>query len=104
MKETYHLRLEDPPGLAILDVAGPKSVKQLVLTRVNVPKKHRGNGHASTLLKMALEDADQEGITLVLGVVPSDGLDAETLTAWYLRNGFEVMEGNILIRKPKLST
>jgi GNAT superfamily N-acetyltransferase len=59
-----------------------------MISRVNVPAKHRGLGLGTALLKEVLADADAEGIMLELCIEPSDGLDFEELHAWYSRYGF----------------
>jgi hypothetical protein len=61
----------------------------LLLTRINVPREHRGKGHARTLLARILADADCEGVTLWLEVNASDGLSRPQLIAWYERQGFQ---------------
>ena len=71
-----------------------------LLTRINVPREHRGRGLASTLLKRITADADRTATTLYTWVSPSDGLGREALSAWYRRNGFRVMQGLCMTRKP----
>jgi ribosomal protein S18 acetylase RimI-like enzyme len=59
------------------------------ITRINVPAKHREQGHARALLKQMLAKADSEGESLYLWVLPSDGLTRQQLVAWYQRHGFQ---------------
>lgn len=63
------------------------------LNRVNVPAVSRGVGHGSRLLRRVLDDADREGVTLVLNVYPSGSLDYDALVSWYGRNGFDFEPG-----------
>jgi ribosomal protein S18 acetylase RimI-like enzyme len=65
--------------------------KGLLITRINVPKAHRGQGHGTALLKKILEAADEEKINLYLEVSPSDGLNYNQLVSWYRRYGFRPM-------------
>ena len=79
---------------AIADVSPGEHIgfpqpRAYVINRINVPKKHRGNGVASRLLQNILDDADEEGATLHLEINPSDGLTFRQLEAWYKRRGFE---------------
>jgi ribosomal protein S18 acetylase RimI-like enzyme len=74
-----------------------------VISRINVPKKHRGQGRATALLKQIMADADREGVTLYLEVTPSGGLDLDQLTRWYQRHGFRHMQtgSNVMWRPPQ---
>jgi predicted GNAT family acetyltransferase len=72
----------------------------LLLTRINVPKASRGQGHARNLLTRILKDADTERVTLFLEISPSDGLDFFELEAWYMRNGFK-RHGGLYRRLPQ---
>lgn len=71
-----HDTMHTPPG------------KCMLLTRINVPRMHRGNGVARRLMQQVLRDADAERVTIYLHISPSDGLDFEQLEAWYERCGF----------------
>src|SRR5215204_1801378 len=71
-----------------------------IITRVNVPVASRGRGIGTQLLKMILNDADAEGIVLVLEISPSDGLDFDQLEAWYRRHGFVCVNGCYYKRRP----
>lgn len=59
-----------------------------IITRIRVPIKNRGNGYASKLLKQVLTEADKEGTTLRLWILPTGDLTYEQLEAWYKRYGF----------------
>lgn len=72
----------------------------MMLNRINVPRQHRGNGHARDLLNQILTDADKEGVTLCLHISPSDGLDGKQLSEWYKRHGF-INTGGLYKRTPK---
>lgn len=76
-------------------------VKAHLITRINVPEQHRGQGYGRRLLKQACEAADTDGITLFIEAIPYSGspLDTEALTCWYERMGF-AMHGGILRRMP----
>lgn len=49
------------------------------------------------MLEEILRDADQLSTTIYLGVSPSDGLNFEELTAWYMRKGFKFNIGDTLL-------
>ncbi len=61
----------------------------LMISRINVPKAFRSQGHASRLLDTVLADADKEGKRLGLVISPSDGLNFRQLKSWYERRGFK---------------
>ena len=81
-------------GLAVLDLTPMTEDKTTYLiNRINVPNRNdddgvplRGHGHARELLQECLADADAEGITLMLEINPSDGLNYEELSAWCVRS------------------
>ena len=72
----------------------------LMMTRINVPRQHRGQGHGSALLKRVCEEADKDQVTLFLEVLPSGPLDYDQLVAWYERHGFKYHRG-IYRRRPQ---
>lgn len=74
--------------IAILDLC-PFNEDGMLVTRVNVPKSFRGKGHASELLWKCCKEADKEGVTLYLTIMPSDGLTFHQLQRFYERYGFE---------------
>lgn len=81
-----------PDKRAIADVQ-PVIDDVWMITRINVPSVYRGTGVGSTLLRMILEDADAERVTLSLGIVDSGGLSFDDLGAWYRRHGFVDLQG-----------
>ena len=70
-----------------------EQVKTFWVNRVSVPSwRNRRRGIASALMKEMLSDADTEGITLLLVVVPDNSRQALTrrmLESWYTRLGFK---------------
>jgi len=80
---------------------------EYLLTRVNVPDKYRNAGIGSRILDEICKDADENGVTLVLEVVPSGGLTFHDLVRWYERRGFESDErkfGMLMKRLPNASS
>lgn len=76
------------------DVWG-RAGKVFTVNRVSVPPStpsNRGKGVASRLFAEVCTEADHEGITLALVIIPddtqSDSLTREQLEAWYRRLGF----------------
>jgi hypothetical protein len=100
MRHSYYRRLSST-HLAVLDLV-PFFDRGLLLTRINVPKPHRGLGIASLLLNECLTDADALRVTIWLEISPSDGLNYTQLHAWYVRHHF-VDEGKIMVRHPILT-
>ena len=88
----------DPEHNAIADLIRYRDGK--LLTRINVPREHRGRGIASKLLKRITADADRTGTTLYAWVSPSDGLGENALSAWYRRNGFRLEQTRRMTRTP----
>lgn len=89
----------DPATRSIADLCDYYD-QGMLMTRINVPKAHRGQGHARALLARILADADAERVTLFLEISPSDGLNYRELEAWYLRHGFTPYVG-VFVRKPR---
>lgn len=85
MEPTYY----DEDTYAIADLTYIELVEGWMVTRVNVPRQYRGQGHGSRLLRRVTDDADEHGATLVLMPIPSGPLDRKALVAWYRRHGFE---------------
>lgn len=73
----------------------------MMITRINVPRDHRGKGHARKLLGRILADADKDGVALYLHVSASDGLTEQQLDAWYKRHGFVEKNCLWLVREPR---
>lgn len=107
MKSTYMLKVEGDMRPAIADVHRWDRISEIedrpvhMIHRINVPESARGKGHGTTLLKEIIEDADQEGVMLILGPSPSGGLDFDQLVAWYERYGFTwTRSGAMMERMP----
>ncbi len=77
----------------------------MLITRINVPQKHRGKGHGSKLLKKILIDADKYGVVLWLEILESGGLSKLQLIKWYERYGFKEYKGaGFWRREPSVSS
>jgi len=101
MKTCYTLRI-DPTNIAIADLVKPGELtRDWTITRINVPRGHRGRGIGRALLREILAQADYEGVRLQLEVAPSDGLNYEQLVAWYDRYGFRFNGYGYMTRKPQ---
>lgn len=112
MKTSYCIKLGGH-WIAIADVSpvheghhrqiGIPEVPACWLNRINVPPKFRGQGCGSNLLSRVLQDADAEGILMVLMINPYGDMTYEQLKDWYERNGFETIDEGIdlLIRYPQ---
>jgi predicted N-acetyltransferase YhbS len=97
MKNLYFIKLS--PIIAVLDCCAYED--GYMIHRINVPIKHRGNGHGSELLQRALTDADNEGVRLYLGIIPSGDMGYDDLERWYGRNGFvPISDDGMYIREP----
>lgn len=92
----------DKPSRAILDCCSypARGDHARVITRINVPVASRGKGLGSKLLDEVCRDADAEGVTLYLEVLPSGGLTLRQLTTWYERNGFSKTGTGRVYRRP----
>ena len=87
---------------SIVDLVAPGELTgDWTITRINVPKLHRGQGWGTSMLLRVLRDADEDQVALQLEVNPSDGLDDEALRAWYRRHGFRDMQSGYLRRAPR---
>lgn len=72
-----------------------------MITRISVPKESRGKGIASLVLREMVQDADREGVVLILEPFPTGGLDYSQLISWYQRYGFRKVPGRrIMVRLP----
>jgi ribosomal protein S18 acetylase RimI-like enzyme len=85
-RETRSIADLIPPGDILVAPGDP--FQGWTISRINVPKEHRGKGLGSAMLKRILADADEEGIDLYLVVYATGALDDEQLTEWYERYGF----------------
>jgi|SRR6185436_8843973 len=86
---TIGIKLENPMGLAVLDYDDHYDSRSWYITRINVPRAHRGKGLGSQLLDELLAMADEAKKNVWLEIQPSDGLNYNELEAWYLRHGFK---------------
>lgn len=86
---TIAIKLENPVGLAVLDYTEYYAPNAWYITRINVPRAHRGKGYGTQLLDIFLAMADERKITVWLEIQPSDGLNYDELEAWYLRHAFK---------------
>lgn len=86
-------------NLASIDIfdAGERTV----VTRIKVPAAYRNQGHARSMMKELLDQADAEKVTLLLSIEPGDGLNLDELAAWYVRCGFKLIDENVYERKPQ---
>lgn len=76
------------------------------ITRINVPQhpvNHRRQGYGQKLLDMILDDADEEGLVLMVEPSPSDGPNYEQLVVWYRKNGFAMTSIGYMLRLPGAS-
>lgn len=91
---------------AIADLVKPGELAPgWTITRISVPKHHRGNGHGTELLRAICTDADAERVALWLNVVSSGPLDRDALVAWYGRYGFRLnRESGYLVRAPRATS
>lgn len=64
----------------------------LVLCRIETEAQHRGQGHATRLLKLLTGICDRHNVTLLgqASAYENSGLTQERLLAWYERHDFEV--------------
>lgn len=80
--------------------AGTREVSHL-----HVPAEHRRKHLGTALMNLICQEADANGITLLLTVRPSDedGLDEDQLIDWYIRFGFMLLQdtplGQMMVRK-----
>lgn len=100
MKECYF----DLETRVIADLIPPReegSIRPWLISRINVPHCHRGQGLGTKILSEILTDADAEGVWLELWPSPSGPLDYQSLVAWYTRHGFEELGNKVMLRKPQ---
>ena len=76
-------------------VAGDGGTSHANIEEVYVQPAHRRRGIGGRLLSRVTADADREGVTLYLDIVPGDGMDADQLRAWYGRHGFVSRPGHM---------
>jgi ribosomal protein S18 acetylase RimI-like enzyme len=78
---------------ATLMHTGPKTS---ILTGIEVAYSLRGLGYGTKLLLKVIDDADKEGVTLLLSVTSDDSphsLSNDELQKWYGDYGFYEIEG-----------
>lgn len=102
MKTTYIIRDPDQGffAAAIADTVSTNKPDHVIITRINVMEKWRGQGYGTKILLQLLKDADEQGITLVLEPIESGGLSQAQLQKWYERHDFVWSDWH-MIRKPK---
>lgn len=75
-----------------------------LITRINVPAAHRGQGWGRQLLADILHDADLEQVILCVEPLASGGsaggLGQCSLEAWYTRHGFRRVANHFWMRHP----
>lgn len=71
-----------------------------IVTRINVPTKHRDKGIGSLLLHQICDEADKHRETLFLEILPSGRLGYNDLKEWYLRYGFREVTSGFFRRRP----
>lgn len=71
------------------------------LTDIAVPPRLQGQGYGRTLMRMALDWADENSIDLCITIAPAGAMDYDDLEAWYRRCGFEYDDRGIMRRKAR---
>lgn len=87
----------------------PEDPKTFRLNRISVPpfssegQPQRGKGLAREIMALLLADADRDGITIELFIVPSGDMSYRQLMHWYERLGFRVHPDfkHLWVRQPK---
>lgn len=107
MRTCYSCTQEDAPtALAVLDVSDgiDRYYEQelgflgYLIYLLNVPPKIRGRGIAKSLLQQVCQDADKDGIQLMLEFSPYPGTDPVRLHELYARFGFKEARTGLLLR------
>lgn len=77
----------------------------LYIGKIQVPKEHRYSGVGSRLLNKVTDEADKEGITLVLYPRPDDDckFNKAQLVRWYKRHDFRMTDTGFMVRTPKIT-
>jgi GNAT superfamily N-acetyltransferase len=106
-KISQFIPLTEPLSCAVLDACpfgftDATKPDGVLITRINVPRLHRGKGYGRTMLKAACDVADLTGTTLYIEAWSYDNcpMTQAEISDWYQRNGF-VEFGGILRRVPK---
>lgn len=120
MKDTYFLK-DDKGQISVLayltpDFTNLNEQQRFVLNRIEVARgTEKGQGWGTKLLTQLCQEADQEGVELLLGVSPDDYGYFRRLVGWYERFGFAAAQlyrkqeqvtptYNLMLRTPKRST
>lgn len=93
--------LDEPRGLATIDVTRYEDSNTWMVTRVFVPMAHRKKGIGTSMMKELCEDADRLHQKLILEVAPYDirEFSKDDLAAWYKTFGFRPVSGEYLLRR-----
>lgn len=89
-----------------ISLALPKRMRDRTreITKVHTPAEMQGQGCATQLLQSVCEEADSDGITLVLWPRPYGddiALSQSMLILWYQRFGFQVIQPDpVLMARP----
>lgn len=78
------------------ELSKKNNLEILVIKSLNVEEEYRGNGYGSSILDGILceSDCDIALLEVDMGETQVEGFD---LLEFYLRHGFEILSGNILI-------
>lgn len=101
MQNTFWIRLENPIGLAVIDLTNYYR-KGLIITRINVPFEHRRKGIGTLLLNRCCKAADTSNVKLFLEIASYGEMDKEALENWYRSYGFKPLRRcpSLFIRRP----
>lgn len=88
-----------------ISLALPKRMRDRTreITKVQTPAKLQGQGLATKLIEHVCEEADKDGMTLVLWPRPFGdiALSQAMLISWYQRFGFQVIQPDpVLMARP----
>lgn len=80
------LLIAEPEGL-------PAHMRPFVREVLRVRSEDKRKGHATSLMQIICQEADDNDMLLMLGVNPfADGMDETQLIEWYKKFGFEVFQ------------
>lgn len=110
MKSSYHL-VNESGDIAVMAFLTPDCSERnrWFLNRIAVARgTNKGEGWGTKLLEQICSEADREQAELILGVDPDDADRFNDVVNFYVRYGFEALDGNRLdpihncmLRKPK---
>lgn len=92
--------LENPIGLANIQVTQYMDAASWIVTRVYVPPEHRRKGIATAMMKEICEQADQQDVKLMLELAPYGEMTKDELREFYMKFGFRSF-GGFMKRWPK---